>query len=116
MSLLMIILLIIGIVLIVCTVCLARKHRTGWAFLAGITAGVLLAAALYLTVVGKPYKYAFDQTKETYLEMQQDQSLAFFRIVVDGIIVNKFPEWNDDTPFEFRIDYTNSAIYITTKQ
>lgn len=116
MSPLMAMFIVLGIVLIACTVFLVRKHRTGWATLAGIAAGVLLAAALYLTVVEKPYKYAFDQTKETYQEMLQDQSLAFFRIVVDGIIVNKFPEWNDDTPFEFRIDYTNSAIYITTKQ
>ena len=65
-------------------------------------------------IVEKPLRYQ-NQTRENYMAMQEDRNLSGFRVVVDGKITNKYPEWDDDNPFQYMINYQTSEIRISTK-
>lgn len=111
---LMIVLLCIAIVLIPIIVILVRKHKKGIAVILGFICAGLLACTLYLSIAGKPLDYVQNQTKENYLKMQDDRNISSFRVIVDGVITNNFPEWDDDNPYTYRLDYTSGQIFITT--
>ena len=102
--------------MIVLTVVLAKKRRRGLAAAAGFLCAVLLAASMYLSVVEKPLYYSSHQTKENYLAMQNDKNISSFRILVDGLITNKFPEWDDEHPLSYQILYDVSEIRIGTQR
>lgn len=103
-----------GFLFLVLTVILAKKRRNGAATIAGFLAALLLAGSMYLSVVEKPLYYARHQNKDTYLAMQNDKNISSFRIVVDGKITNRFPEWDDENPFSYQIFYDAGEIRITT--
>jgi len=113
MTTLMIILLSIDVVLAVLLVIAVRKHLKMVSVILGFVCTVLAAAALALSVVEKPLTF-MDQTKESYLAMQKDKNVSSFRVIIDNKIVNRFPEWDDEKPFHYYVDYTNSEVRIIT--
>lgn len=92
---------------------MAKKRKKVIATILGFVCAGLIVAIVALSIWGKPIAY-MNQTKESYLAMQEDKNASGFRIRVDDKITNKFPEWDDENPFSFFIDYQTSEIRIQT--
>ena len=114
MSPLMIILLCAGIISVIVLIILAKKQKRVLATILGFVAAAFFAIVIALSVVEKPLSYD-KQTKENYLAMQEDKNVSGFRIRVDDKIINEFPEWDDENPFNFFVDYQTSEIRIWTE-
>jgi len=52
------------------------------------------------------------QTKEKYLEIQEDEIVSDFSIFVDSVPASGFPEWDDEHPFSYLIDYRAKEVRI----
>ena len=113
MTVLTIILLAIDVVLAVLMVIAIRKRMRVISVILGFICAGIAAVALSLGVFEKPMKY-MDQTKESYLAMQEDKNVSSFRIMMDNKIMNSFPEWDEEHPFHYIVDYRSSEIRIYT--
>ena len=113
MSPLMIILLCAGIISVIVLIILAKKQKRVLAMILGFVAAAFFATVIALSVVEKPLSYD-KQTKESYLALQEDKNVSGFRIYFDNKIINEFPEWDDENPFNFFINYQTSEIRIWT--
>lgn len=114
MSPLMIILLCAGIISVIVLIILAKKQKRVLTAILGFVAAAFFITVIALSVIEKPLSYD-KQTKEAYLAMQEDKNVSSFRIYIDNKIVNEFPEWDDETPFNFFINYQTSEIRIWTE-
>lgn len=105
----------ICVVAVIVMIIMIKKQKRVFAAVLGFVAAGLIATITLLSVIGKPLTY-LDQTKESYLAMQEDKDVSSFRIVVDNVITDKFPEWDDEHPFSYFVDYRISEIRITTNE
>ncbi|MBR3401835.1 MAG: hypothetical protein IKG67_06295 [Parasporobacterium sp.] len=108
-----IILICLCVVAFAAFIILAKKRKRVLATILGFVCVGLIVAIVALSIWGKPISY-MNQTKENYLAMQEDKNVSNFRIRVDDEITNKFPEWDDENPFSFFINYQTSEIRIYT--
>ena len=101
------------VVAIIVLILMVKKQKRVTAAVLGFVSLGLVAAIVLLSVVGKPIQYA-NQTKENYIALQEDKNVSSFRVMVDNVITNKFPEWDDEHPFSYFVDYQASEVRITT--
>jgi len=113
MSPLMIALACICVILIIVLIVMIKKHLHIASTVMGFICAGLIAAIIALSIWEKPLRYE-NQTRENYLALKEDKNVSGFRIVVDGKITNRFPEWDDENPFSYFINYQTSEIRITT--
>ena len=105
--------IVLAALLILLVVALKKGRKTNAIVIVCICI-IVIATYSFLSLWVDPLKYS-DGTKESYIALQNDKNLATYRIIKDGVIVMKYPEWNDEAPPVYRVDYASGNIIIHTR-